>query len=285
MLARMGGIRLVNADGTKQPHATFSLCELPDDTELPTKEEIYDKSKGDYVAKAITIVQTLWFAIQAAHRVSQGFIVTELELTTFAHAVLNIFVYWCWWNKPLNIRFPIYVSPRRHAVEGQDGAPTENKGGEGNASTEKGDTEAQISAARPLPIRVRIGASLDRYALKELPTSSVWVNVLYWAIGGMFGAIHCMAWNSTFPSGIEHLLWRICAPLVTVLPGVIIGFSVLAVRFDLSDGTTGFIDLLAMVAYSFARICLLILALVALRALPFRAYETSTWSAFVPHIG
>ena len=289
MLARMGGIRLVNTDGTKRPRAKCSLVNLPDDIEMPTKEEINDRSKKDYIAKAIIVLQTLWFAIQAAHRVSQGLIVTELELTTLGHVVLNIFIYWCWWNKPLNVRFPIDVYRRRRVEEGQDaGAPSKGEGWEGNANSRTGDTEAQTSTARPLPVRVRIGASLDRYSLREtLPP--FWVNVLYCVVGGMFGAIHCMAWNSKFSTDIEHRSWQVCALLVTVLPAAALGLMAFAVKIDAAAGvfttTAAIIDVLAAIAYSLARICLFVLALIALRALPFRAYEAPSWSTFIPHIG
>ena len=37
--------------------------------------------------------------------------ITELEFTTPAHTILNIFVYAFWWNKPVNVRFPLDVYP------------------------------------------------------------------------------------------------------------------------------------------------------------------------------
>jgi len=291
MLARMGGIRVVNADGTKGPRTKCSLCELPDDIEMPTKEEIQDRSKKDYVAKAITIIQTMWFAIQAAHRVSQGLIVTELEVTTLAHVVLNILIYWCWWNKPLNIRFPIDVYPRRK--EGKDGAPSENKGGEkSQVNTEIRDTEAaQITTTRSLPVRIRVGAHFHRYSwypithpLLETVTTAVILSV----IGAIFGAIHFLAWNSTFPTPHELYLWHMSAIIVTAAPCTIVSVVLVARLVDPEDNantTWGMFMFFSVAAYCFARICLLTLALIALRTLPYRAYEVPSWSGYVPNIG
>ena len=81
---------MVEEDGSKT--MVRSVQSAPNNIEMPTTKEIQDRGKGDNVAKAITIIQTVWFAIQAAHRVSQGLLVTELELTTLAHVVLNIFL-------------------------------------------------------------------------------------------------------------------------------------------------------------------------------------------------
>jgi hypothetical protein len=37
--------------------------------------------------------------------------------------------------------------------------------------------------------------------------------------------------------------------------------------------------------YCFGRVCLLALALAALRALPEGAYEIPSWTVYIPHIG
>ncbi|KAH9962611.1 hypothetical protein BC827DRAFT_1129886, partial [Russula dissimulans] len=69
-----------------------------------SKAEIEDKSKGDFLAKAVVILQTGWFALQCLTRAALGLSITELELITLAFATLNIFVYALWWHKPLNVR-------------------------------------------------------------------------------------------------------------------------------------------------------------------------------------
>jgi hypothetical protein len=58
-----------------------------------SKAEIKDKSKGDFISKAVVILQTGWFVIQCAARRFQGLQTTELELVTVAFATINFFIY------------------------------------------------------------------------------------------------------------------------------------------------------------------------------------------------
>ena len=98
----MGGFSLISQDGTSN--------RLRDSEDIPDShihileiyaDEINDRSKGDLIAKIIAVIQTLWFMVQVAVRDNQGLIVTALETTTLLHTILNIFVYLCWWNKPV----------------------------------------------------------------------------------------------------------------------------------------------------------------------------------------
>jgi len=106
-------------------------------------------------------------------------------------------------------------------------------------------------------------------------------------VGGMFGVIHCLAWNSTFPTPIEQLLWRVSASVVTFLPGLgfaVYAFAQLEAR-GVKEALLKTVAWLLAAAYCLSRICLLALAVSTLRALPERAYETPTWTVYVPHIG
>lgn len=77
-----------------------------------TKGQIQALSKGDGLSKTIVIGQTLWFVAQCVSRAIQGLRVTELELVTLAFALLNGFMYFLWWDKPLDAEYliRIYVS-------------------------------------------------------------------------------------------------------------------------------------------------------------------------------
>ncbi|KAF8950047.1 hypothetical protein BDZ97DRAFT_1934681 [Flammula alnicola] len=85
-----------------------------------TEEEIQDRSKGDALSKILVVGQTTWFIAQCITRAAQGLETTELELVTLAFAVLNGFMYYFWWNKPLDVRtyVPVYlVNPRGQTHE------------------------------------------------------------------------------------------------------------------------------------------------------------------------
>jgi len=89
-----------------------------------SEDEIRDRSKADALGKALAIIQTVWFVAQCIARTRvPGLILTELELVTVAFAVLNAFMYFLWWNKPLNAQTPVAVhllkvqGPRKDYIE------------------------------------------------------------------------------------------------------------------------------------------------------------------------
>ena len=74
-----------------------------------TEEEIADRSKGDYLSKAIVLFQTTWFIGQCIARGAYRLVVTELEVVTLAFAILTGVIYYFWWDKPLDVRCSIPV--------------------------------------------------------------------------------------------------------------------------------------------------------------------------------
>ncbi|KAF9566588.1 hypothetical protein CPC08DRAFT_703949 [Agrocybe pediades] len=75
-----------------------------------TEATIDDHSKADGFAKCIALIQTSWFIVQSIARLSdKHLLLTELELVTAALAVLSLFMYCFWWNKPFNAEVPIVI--------------------------------------------------------------------------------------------------------------------------------------------------------------------------------
>lgn len=77
-----------------------------------TAMEIHDKARGDFLSKAIVILQSIWFILQCVAHGQQGFALTELELVTLALASLNGVMYFFWWDKPLGVKEPIKLYRR-----------------------------------------------------------------------------------------------------------------------------------------------------------------------------
>ncbi|KAF5368789.1 hypothetical protein D9757_012276 [Collybiopsis confluens] len=104
----------------------------------------------------------------------------------------------------------------------------------------------------------------------------------------VFGAIHCIAWGSQFPSNQEKILWRVCSLLVTFVPlyiGLANVFDIIYPNGDTIWGLCLFFFYVAVVlSYIFARISLILQAFLALRALHPGALETVQWTTFLPHI-
>ncbi|KZT19406.1 hypothetical protein NEOLEDRAFT_1142071 [Neolentinus lepideus HHB14362 ss-1] len=77
-----------------------------------TEEQIQDKSKADFLAKGLVILQTGWFVVQCIARKAACLHITELEIVTCAFAALNFFTYALWWNKPFNVDCPHLIRYR-----------------------------------------------------------------------------------------------------------------------------------------------------------------------------
>ena len=115
-------------------------------------------------------------------------------------------------------------------------------------------------------------------------------------VGVIFGGIHCVAWSFQFASLQERLMWRISAASVTMLPIIIVAsvwlFPALGEVFGQStrlgkiSRPVGLFVLPTFVGlYIFARIILLVLPCIALRALPAAAFIEIQWASLFPHIG
>ncbi|THV00499.1 hypothetical protein K435DRAFT_657092, partial [Dendrothele bispora CBS 962.96] len=74
-----------------------------------TEDEITARSKTDFLTKLLAVIQTTWFILQCIARVTEGLVVTDLEIVTVAFALLNIATYVLWWNKPQRVRYPVKI--------------------------------------------------------------------------------------------------------------------------------------------------------------------------------
>ncbi|KAJ6460186.1 hypothetical protein C8R45DRAFT_879422, partial [Mycena sanguinolenta] len=83
--------------------------EIQDAIREVNEEDIMDKSKGDALSKGVVLLQVLWFTVQCFARVHQNLVVTQLEIATLAFAMLSVFIWLLWWNKPLDVERPIVV--------------------------------------------------------------------------------------------------------------------------------------------------------------------------------
>ena len=112
-------------------------------------------------------------------------------------------------------------------------------------------------------------------------------NLLFAAVGIVFGAIHCIAWSYSFPSHVEQILWRVSCIVIMGVPGVYFLAALFLDAGDLSDFLWPLLKIVIpplLFAYFIGRIALFVLAFMSLRALPPGAYETVHWTTFIPHV-
>lgn len=120
--------------------------------------------------------------------------------------------------------------------------------------------------------------------------------------GALFGLVHSLAWDFSFPSLVEKILWR-SASLGMVGSCAAIFYAVLAYQIDddEDDGDDGVkkkgnvvfgillvvataLCSLASFVYPVSRVAHIILAVASLRSLPPSAFDTVDWIELVPHI-
>jgi hypothetical protein len=111
--------------------------------------------------------------------------------------------------------------------------------------------------------------------------------ILIIILSTVYGSIHLTAWNFTFPSLLERIIWRIsCIIIASSAPGVFLT----AIAVDRMDGRyiiKIFIALtLWLIAglYSGARVFIIIESFISIRKLPLGVYVTVDWSKYIPHL-
>ena len=220
---------------------------------LPCDEDIADKSKSDSVAKCITLLQVLWFAVQLIGRAVERLPTTTLELLIMGFVVCTTVTYISRWHKPKNIGRAMLcgrLTPERLSELGILG------------------TKTHVSL-------IDIVEDVD---------VAVWLFVTC-LVALAFGACHLIGWEFYFPTDTERILWRVASVLCGVLP--------LTLLFPDWRGPDrkGWAKILTEVVlrtctgvYVLVRCYLLVEASISLRSVPEGVYKTVQWASYLPHI-
>ncbi|KAF9485752.1 hypothetical protein BDN70DRAFT_969609 [Pholiota conissans] len=312
----MGGFALHTRDGPEV--LSYDLLQellAEKKIEFPkiTEEEIEDRSKLDGLSKTVAVGQTTWFVAQCITRKIQGLVTTELELVTVAFAVLNVFIYFFWWNKPMDVHKPVPVlyledDGEKHGEEVHINAQSSLKRKGAVAKRPKLKTRSSsgqfILSCIELPWKgvkfvfrrvgamtafsnshiIEAGASqVPRfYALGTTYRERCVIMVVVAAIGALFGALHCIGWNYIFPTHAEAIIWRTSSVAITGIPALM-AFTAAAL-YPIKTDKNHHPEVLGILPYIIARLLLLVEAFISLRQLPPSALLAVRWTAFLPHV-
>lgn len=241
------------------------------------------------------LAQTLWFVIQCIARGTQRLPLTELEVVTLAYAMLNFFIYGFWWDKPRNVECPIRLYKASTTSHKESGEAVEewisNCVGRWlekifQYSVGRQDNFVLLSPERSVPMFW--SGRLDNDILGDAGLGPT-------LLGSVFGAIHCVAWSSEFPSHAELVLWRISCVSMVVIPFITTIICIVMaigsrIEADMPAGveaigfTCAFLLLLSAWLYIAGRLATLVIAFSTLRALPPAAFMNVDWTTFIPHI-
>lgn len=251
--------------------------------ELPTDNEIRDKSKGNLITKLFVIIQSSWFILHCIARGFNSMYVTKLELLTLAYIAVGLLTWLAWWDKPQNVNRPIRVftkfPPRPYEPSRKRGYM--EKVGETILGT--GDNYVILPNLQQVPIFYS-GNPTDGPIFQASATAFL--------VGGAVAGINCIAWSYETSSFTELVLWRLSS--LALLGHLLFGFMsfflcivfevVFKYRFDLIDRILAHSFLISGLLYAAARIQSIILAFMELRMLPLGAYRIPYWINFVPHV-
>jgi hypothetical protein len=307
---QMGGI-VFKAQGGQ---AGFKNPKVWDDEEIKSffalrvpEEAISDKSKGSVLAKTLVVMQVLWFVIQTVARAVEGLPITHLEVVCLAFTAFNIGMYICWWDKPLDVEYPLEAA----------GTPIDDLGGHLKAESKLRWAAIMVGNLDALTVgewiyspKRRLYSSL--YCYTDDSEGNSFLNSYFDSNKGelgstfamavsftsaSFGALHCLGWSLPSPSPAEYMLWRISSLILLsypLVPLLLTPFTQWLVNRD-PDGVAFTaiavssiflfaITFLSGVAYTAARCTLLVLPFLELRELPPLAHQTVAWSNFLPHV-
>ncbi|KAI0059815.1 hypothetical protein BV25DRAFT_1993318 [Artomyces pyxidatus] len=285
----MGGFHYYKDGRPQHPLSPGDVVELVKSGDLapPTDEEIGNLSQSDVLSKAIAILQTLWFVVQAIARGVEGLPITQLEIMTLAYTTITVAMYAVWWDKPQNVGGPVRVAvkklPKRrkwvktlpwytmdifYVIAGWH------------------DDTVDLRKERRVP--TFYGGSTNG---GKTPLADIYVALV---AAMVFGAVHCAAWHYPFLSHAEKLIWRVSSLAIVLLPAAmlvpVLALSLPMISDHLDDtllcvfiAMFGLVFLISAPLYIAARSLLLALSFSTLRSLPLEAYRAAQWTLRIPH--
>ena len=256
---------------------------------LISEKELESRGKTDGVVKLVAVLQITWFGLQTLVRAIQHYQITALEIMTTAFVFCSLFIYGFCWNQPQDVEYPVFIEILDSPV--QELTPLKTNAREQPLFAEHADPEAQHLQDKKWDAdTVKEAEKAWKAATKEERDnrlSGVLPGFLLLLFGCGFGAIHCLAWNSPFPTSAEKHAWHVCAVAMTCLPLVAIIWHTLRFCFVILKMSPIFVFIysepLLWLIYISGRITIIVLALIALRALPADTYQTVNWNNYLPH--
>ncbi|KAI9819457.1 MAG: hypothetical protein M1827_006905 [Pycnora praestabilis] len=319
--ADMGGFMLATPDFPPIPIDAHQLHHLLAGKHISFPEigekDIWDKNKADGFARALTVVQTVWFGLQCLGRAIQHLPLSTFELSTLAFVWCTLPTFFFWNHKPVDAEAPIFLT-----VDTRMEDILLSAGDRAN----KPYNLTPLDFINPPPkftglalfwLGIKIGLDIDRTpkirpirtfanSTRTAPRGLSWKEIILGAgIGLGYVCIHLAGWNFSFPTFVEHTFWRVATSLMsglvvfylfllfagTALAGVIsrrlfhTDTSTVADMAGLFPGWIKFpVCLVLCGAYGSARLYIFVESFVSLRALPLGAYDSVNWSDYIPHI-
>jgi hypothetical protein len=187
----------------------ISLPNLPEDS-------LNDRNKGDALIKTIAVAQIAWLIVQLIIRKSRDYPSTQLEIMALAFAVCSLATYLVTLRKPQDVKVPIQIKAKRYLTSSEI-----------------------LTLANSGPVVwfdvilfLRWSSGRMNYWIPNTACHYVgerkWLGIrwrrfgTFWfgsALGALIvGSLHALAWNSSFPTPKEKIIWRASSILTASIP-------------------------------------------------------------------
>ncbi|KAH8751560.1 hypothetical protein BGZ57DRAFT_774831 [Hyaloscypha finlandica] len=261
-------------------------------------------NKGEAFVKALALIQVSYLIIQLVARKVAHLPSTQLEIATLEFPASSILTYLLSWNRPQGIEGVYVLAVKQNSHGRKDIVKTIAQQGPLYLWLDHRPKDTFYEELGPAPIpndATHCGAALElpEFVFEALSRNSEIATLAFGAVvdGTLFGGLHCLAWDISFPTFWEALTWRISSIIICVLPPL----SIVPVGFWIRSNpwweesarmvspTTRFILSLVLVVvfivpYVLARLFLMFEIFRSLFFLPPDAF-IDTWSGSFPHWG
>lgn len=201
------------------------------------KEDIEDKSKADWLLKALIVVQITWLILTVLVRRVIGLPETQLEIGTMSFSIFAVGTYFANWWKPKDVSRPIRLKNDGNIwVDGPRIEPTSFI----SRLVQPGLVEEPYCSIGRPDISPRIIRNDLIYMQGDVPL----VFKIMACTAMVFGGLHFLAWNFQFPSRTELILWRVASITSAVLPLISLGSSLLIAHLIIRYGDGRIVPLL-----------------------------------------
>lgn len=229
-------------------------------------------------------MQIAWISVQVVARTARRLAISQLEVAVLAFSACAIIIYALNWKKPKGISVPYTLLSFPGDIPSRV-----VHGAVGSHRTYLFD-ESILSALfdyEGLPEILGCRVPNDSSIAQDRHNES-WYDAFGLFIGtSLFGGLHATAWNFSFPTRIEQIIWRVSSIMCTIYILAIMGCIVIFT--SPGSGTSTWVKARRLtvrfisIVYILARLFLIVEMFRTLCFLPPDAYM-SIWATNIPHL-
>lgn len=229
--------------------------------DVPSDEQIARRCKTDGLAKAIAMLQALWFAATLFSRLVEGLQVSPLEFVTASYVLCGLVMYVAWFTCPQGVEEPFDIAGGGQSGEGSKRLDSARTAVEVLSVQEKVEAVGWISNAK----KAAVGTVLFL----------------------VFAAIHLASWSYPFPTRTEAYLWRgsVLGTLVFGEMSFLFKELYTDIPFIPKNDVKTWTLATFFVLYVICRLGIIVLLFACFRWSPEGIYESVDWSMYWAHWG